>query len=202
MPKVSQEYRDARRQQILDAATRCFVRNGFQATSMQDLFAESQLSSGSFYLYFESKDDLIIALAEENASIVVSLLHDLASSGRRVGLGEALAVVLETVAQQDAENQICEMAVLVWAEALRSPQLHARFSEVIGRLSGEVAEVIARHQREGALAPGVSADAVARLVLSIVPGSILQMALFGPAAIAGFPEAARGLWPTDGVGDR
>jgi Bacterial regulatory proteins, tetR family len=40
VPKVSEEYRDARRSQILDAAKRCFLRDGFHETSMQDLFTE------------------------------------------------------------------------------------------------------------------------------------------------------------------
>jgi TetR/AcrR family transcriptional regulator, transcriptional repressor of aconitase len=67
MPKVTHEYRDARRDQILSAARRCFLRNGFHATSVQDLVAESGLSSGAVYRYFASKDDVIIAIAEEHA---------------------------------------------------------------------------------------------------------------------------------------
>jgi AcrR family transcriptional regulator len=72
MPRRSQEYRDARRQHILDAAKRCFVRNGFHETSMQDLFAEADLSAGAVYGYFASKDDVILAIAEENIHDVVS----------------------------------------------------------------------------------------------------------------------------------
>jgi AcrR family transcriptional regulator len=45
MPRVSQQYRDSRREQILAAARRCFLRDGFHETSMQDLFAESGLSA-------------------------------------------------------------------------------------------------------------------------------------------------------------
>ncbi len=44
MPKVTQQHMDARREQILDAARRCFLRDGFHSTSMQDLFAEAGLS--------------------------------------------------------------------------------------------------------------------------------------------------------------
>jgi AcrR family transcriptional regulator len=65
VPRVSQRHRDARRQQIVDAARRCFTRNGFQATSMQDIFAESGLSAGAVYGYFASKDDLVAAIVEE-----------------------------------------------------------------------------------------------------------------------------------------
>src|SRR6185437_10238200 len=40
MPKVTAEYRDARRTHLLDAARRCFVRDGFHATSMADVCRE------------------------------------------------------------------------------------------------------------------------------------------------------------------
>ena len=79
MPKVSQQYRDARRDQILSAARRCFLRDGFHATSMQDLFAEAGLSSGAVYRYFASKDDVIIAIAEENMRDVVEMIHGVAT---------------------------------------------------------------------------------------------------------------------------
>ena len=79
MPKVSQQYRDARRDQILNAARRCFLRDGFHATSMQDLFAEAGLSSGAVYRYFASKDDVIIAIAEDNMRGVVEMIRDVAA---------------------------------------------------------------------------------------------------------------------------
>jgi TetR/AcrR family transcriptional regulator, transcriptional repressor of aconitase len=65
MPSVSQEHLDARRRQILDAARRCFVRNGFHATSMQDVLAEANLSAGAVYRYFRGKDEIIAAIAGE-----------------------------------------------------------------------------------------------------------------------------------------
>src|SRR5258708_10371771 len=63
MPRLTPRTRDARRQQILGAAQRCFTRNGFQATSMQDIFAESGLSAGSVYSHFTGKDEIITAIA-------------------------------------------------------------------------------------------------------------------------------------------
>ncbi|MGW9069182.1 helix-turn-helix domain-containing protein, partial [Streptomyces yangpuensis] len=52
MARVSQAHLDARRRQILDGATRCFTRNGFHATSMQDVLKEVDLSAGAVYRYF------------------------------------------------------------------------------------------------------------------------------------------------------
>jgi AcrR family transcriptional regulator len=53
---------DERRQEILDAALRCFVRTGYQGTSMQDIVEESGLSKGTLYWYFDSKQALFMEL--------------------------------------------------------------------------------------------------------------------------------------------
>ena len=45
MPKVSQSHRDARRRQILDAATVCFARQGFHRTTVQDVVAEAEIAA-------------------------------------------------------------------------------------------------------------------------------------------------------------
>jgi AcrR family transcriptional regulator len=51
-----------RRQEILDAAMRCFARTGYHQTSMDDIVAESGLSKGTLYWYFKSKRELFFAL--------------------------------------------------------------------------------------------------------------------------------------------
>src|ERR1044072_1008423 len=65
MPKVSDDYLAARRQQILDAAAACFARDGFHRTSMQDIVRESGISAGLVYRYFAGKDDMIAAIVTE-----------------------------------------------------------------------------------------------------------------------------------------
>jgi TetR/AcrR family transcriptional regulator, transcriptional repressor of aconitase len=70
MPKVSQQYRDARREHILNSARRCFMRDGFHATSMQDLVAEAGLSAGAVYRYFASKDEMIVAITQSPSCTV------------------------------------------------------------------------------------------------------------------------------------
>jgi TetR/AcrR family transcriptional regulator, transcriptional repressor of aconitase len=195
MPKVSQQYRNAQREHILAAARRCFLRDGFHATSMQDLFAEAGLSSGAVYGYFVSKDEMIMAIAEENAREVLAAMH--AAAARHPGrpAGDALADALEIILARDAQDGMGAMALLVWAEALRSPGLAAQFRDLFARLRADLAAVVRDHQDGGGLPGGVSAEAVATVLLSVVPGCILQLALAGPEAVAGAPRAVRALWP-------
>jgi len=53
---------ELRRNQILDAATQVFVRQGFQHARMDDIVEESGLSKGTLYWYFKSKEDIINAI--------------------------------------------------------------------------------------------------------------------------------------------
>src|SRR5215207_2471603 len=64
MPKVTEAYSAARRQQIIDAAYRCFARKGFHQATMRDIYQEANLSPGAVYHYFDSKDAIIQASFE------------------------------------------------------------------------------------------------------------------------------------------
>lgn len=59
-PNVS----DERKSQILNAAEDVFTQKGFEEARMDDIAGETGLSKGTLYLYFKSKDDLIIAILD------------------------------------------------------------------------------------------------------------------------------------------
>src|SRR5580693_6021969 len=65
MPKITEAQRETRRQQILHAALRCFSRDGFHNTTTADIVRESGVSQGTLYLYFATKDEIIVALADD-----------------------------------------------------------------------------------------------------------------------------------------
>ena len=54
-----------RKQQIIEAATTVFARKGFHGATMDDIVAESGLSKGGLYWYFEGKDDIIAAILRQ-----------------------------------------------------------------------------------------------------------------------------------------
>jgi AcrR family transcriptional regulator len=70
----------ARRDEFLDVAQRLFARNGYDATSVGQIIAELGASKGAFYHYFDSKEDLVEALAcrfaKGTAAQTDSLLDD------------------------------------------------------------------------------------------------------------------------------
>ena len=81
MPKISEEKRQARRLQILEVATRCFARQGFHRTSMEDIIRELKSSPGAVYCYFRGKTDIVAAIAEQRHNRESALLAELLASG-------------------------------------------------------------------------------------------------------------------------
>lgn len=65
MPKIAEEARAARRDQIIAAAAECFARSGYHITTMADIAEAAGVSKGTPYLYFPGKEALFLALYEE-----------------------------------------------------------------------------------------------------------------------------------------
>jgi AcrR family transcriptional regulator len=66
VPKVSEQHRTRRREEILEAARRCFARYGYEGATVARLEQESGLSRGAIFNYFGSKEDLFVALVERD----------------------------------------------------------------------------------------------------------------------------------------
>jgi TetR/AcrR family fatty acid metabolism transcriptional regulator len=56
--------RDKRRKQLLNAATRVFARKGYWSASIADIIQAAGVARGTFYLYFRSKRDVFLAIAD------------------------------------------------------------------------------------------------------------------------------------------
>src|SRR5512139_3175471 len=64
-----------KRERILSAAERIFARHGFFAAKVSDVAKEAGVADGTIYLYFKSKDDLLISLFERRMQQVNELLR-------------------------------------------------------------------------------------------------------------------------------
>ncbi|UZD56060.1 TetR/AcrR family transcriptional regulator [Caldimonas aquatica] len=71
--------KDARPQELLDAALEMFVEKGFAATKMDDVAARAGVSKGTVYLYFPSKEELLKAVIRHNLSLTIAEGDDVLS---------------------------------------------------------------------------------------------------------------------------
>ena len=65
-PKVTTQYKTEIREKIVDAAIVTFSKHGYDRTKMDDIAETANLSKGTIYLYFKSKEELFYAISENN----------------------------------------------------------------------------------------------------------------------------------------
>lgn len=164
---------EERRTRILDCAERCFVRSGFHRTTMQDIAAEAGMSPGNLYRYFQSKDAVVVGMAE----------RDRAELGRDFGeLAEAsdLPAAFRAMARKHFVEEAPEKSVLcleIWAESSRNPrfaEVSAQFErEVVGRLGS----LIRGAQERGHVARDLDPDAIAITIVTFANGLFVRRAI-------------------------
>jgi AcrR family transcriptional regulator len=196
MPRVSQAHLDARRRQILDAARRCFVRNGFHATSMQDVLGEANLSAGAVYRYFRGKDEIIAAIASEAVAEIAGALNTALDASDPPPLDEVLGAAFLAIRRVDAEQGVAKLAVQVWGEAVRSPALAEILKGEIRRVRASLARLVRIYQDRGLMAADVPPEQVARVLVSLLPGFVFQHALLGDVDPEAFRAGLRTLLTT------
>src|SRR5215510_2145117 len=65
----------AKPQQIVDAAIRVFARNGYYNSRVSDIAREAGIASGTIYLYFRTKDEILVTLFREKMARWVALVR-------------------------------------------------------------------------------------------------------------------------------
>ena len=72
--------REQRRQAIINAGEKVFFSRGYETSTMEDVAKQAELSKGTLYLYFESKDELHFAIMERGMAILMKLMEKKMSS--------------------------------------------------------------------------------------------------------------------------
>ena len=182
MRRANAQLQSDRREEILAAAQRCFVRSGYHGASMQDICAEAGMSPGNLYRYFPSKEALMAGIAERDRA-------EVAQQFASADLSQGFFAVLEGLAHHHFSVRPDEQVLLcteVMAEARRNPaiaRISASFDADVKKwLVGLMRAAAAR----GDIPVGVDFDAVASMLMIIADGVWWRRALdpaFDPSAV-------------------
>jgi AcrR family transcriptional regulator len=176
MPKVTEEHRQARREQILEAALNCFARNGFHQTSMRDICKEAGLSAGAVYLHFSSKEDIIeetlkrvreARAARFKAIEQEDIMHSFQEfwDGYRRRLAET------------SPDRIWQLGVQLLSEAIWNPRIRQSMRQHWDDGEKNVAESMRSSADQGLTRPDIDYDALARLFLAAHDGLMIMKIL-------------------------
>ena len=174
-PKVSEQYLEDRRNQILDAAVATFSRNGLHQTTIEDIRLEAGLSRGAVYHYFKSKEDIIDAIrgrsARQAEAIYISQTEADDAESVLLGLIDSTVSSMVSPASVDANR----LAMFLWAESLVNKRIMDGQMPAFKPYLAVLAESVSNAQAEGKVDPGLDPQATARLIAGAVMGLQLQL---------------------------
>jgi AcrR family transcriptional regulator len=174
VPKVSQEYLDARRSEVLDAAIVCFSRDGFHRTTMKDIVRQSGLSPGAIYNYFKSKEEIIEAIASRRQEKERQLVKGAIGEGPPDKALERVRDAFLDELESPKERLRRRVSVQLWAEAQRNPSIRKLVRRSFEEPRKLMSEVLVAAQEQGAIADWVDPDALACFVIAAFHGLVLQ----------------------------
>ena len=174
MPRLAPAIRIERRQQLIDAAWRCAARRGFQSLTVDDVCAEAGVSKGSFYVYFDQKQELLLALLEDDARAIDEIMEDL---GRElVGGVERLRRLSRAMLERGEDPARLQVRADLWAEMSANHEVRERFSETVRRRRTTLRSWIEEGIEAGDLVE-IPANALAAILLALGDGLMLHAGL-------------------------
>ena len=181
MPKITEKQRDARREQILTAAWKCFHSRGIHATSMEQIIREAGLSAGAVYLYFKSKEELILSAIAAQMTAVRDEVLPLLEKDQPETPAEFIQEVTESIARFTSRMGFDLNAVILmcWSEAQTNPKVKSLVRDYQKGYRKFLSKLIERWQKKGHIEAKADPDDIAKALLSFLLGFIAQSALIG-----------------------
>jgi AcrR family transcriptional regulator len=174
MPRIPGRQRTERRQALIDAAWRCAAVRGHHDLTVDDVCAEAGVSKGLFYGYFQSKQQLLLALLEEDAGDIDALIGGLAS-----GPGDSVAQLrrfARAMLKHGEDPARVQVRADLWATMLTTPEVREQFAAVVRRRRELLCAWI-EQSFDPATLHGVPPRTLASILIALADGLTLHGAL-------------------------
>ncbi|GIF76508.1 TetR/AcrR family transcriptional regulator [Asanoa siamensis] len=184
MPRLTEARKELRREQIVRAARRCFVRAGMERTSVADITAESGLSAGSIYAHFATKADIVHAVIQDLLDRRRETLSAYAAASERPPSPAEMIGHLSTAVDPNEAH----IALQAWGQATTDPAVREIVVGMLERLR-EVFRIgceewLIRTQGHTLADAGPRARHLAGRLLAAYQALLFRSALLGEADVA------------------
>ncbi|ADK85149.1 transcriptional regulator, TetR family [Desulfarculus baarsii DSM 2075] len=112
---------EARRRQVLDAASECFRMHGFHSASMAQICKSAKMSAGHIYNFFTCKEEIIEAIVKEDLAETLKIINELHNSDEDFVDTMVSQLWRGVDRAMDLDNSALMLEVL--AEAIRNPKV-------------------------------------------------------------------------------
>ncbi len=171
-PKVSTQYKAETRDRIISSAVINFSLNGFDKARMEDIAIDADVSKGTLYLYFKSKEDLFYAICQNNAKKLKGQLDVLfsQSKGDLLYNAEKFYDSFQDIVKDDEQK----IAFEIISECSRNQQLREVMYEQRLKIFGIVSEYLNLQIEKGFFKKDVDVNAIACGLVSLYDGLSLS----------------------------
>lgn len=173
MPRLTEADRNKRRQRLLDAAWRCVATKGYRDMTVDDVCAEADASKGAFYVYFETKQDLLLTLLDDDSAEVDRQVSEL--EGQPLTEEERLRRFTRWMLERGADPARAQLRADLWVAALTDDHVRGRLSDSIGSRRARLRSWVEAGVARGELVD-VPANALASVLLALSDGLLLHAA--------------------------
>ena len=154
-----------KRERILAAAERVFARRGFFAARVSEIAKDAGVADGTIYLYFKSKDDLLISLFEQRMKQVNVVLREALASEQKptAQLRALIRAYLRLVHDEPAAAEVLTIELRQSSKFMKEYE-NAEFADFLRMLGG----VIAKGQEAGELDDAIPSHVAARMIFGML----------------------------------
>jgi TetR/AcrR family fatty acid metabolism transcriptional regulator len=156
-------------QHIIEAAIRVFARNGYYNSRVSDIAREAGIASGTIYLYFRTKEEILVTLFRDKmAAFVAQLRQEIAGEPDPVAKIRRLVAMHFTVLEQNpALAEVVQVELRQGHKFFRGASAHevSAYFELIGSVL-----------EEGVAAGRFHAELPVKVATKVLFGAMDQMA--------------------------
>lgn len=113
---------------ILLAALHQLSEKGFSETTMDDIAKRAGVAKGTLYLYYPSKESLLMAIAEKTVQTLHLRTQDLYRDPK-ISFRDKLEELCKPIFEGDGKSDLARALRLIWLEGARRPELVKFFFE-------------------------------------------------------------------------
>ncbi|OWA33405.1 hypothetical protein B9G55_22300 [Saccharibacillus sp. O16] len=178
-PRLTDQRKEERIQQILSAAKQVFIEKGYGEASLKDIIEEAGMSRGWIYLYYQTKEEIFEALLDYQDIEYHQYLEQLKAESSSIW-----AVIQQIYDRQlhDLENYgggivpaFYEYFLVGWRDAPRSELLHQRYEKGIKLFE----QLLQAGVERGEFTPSLPLSDIAKLISSFQEGIVTHAITIG-----------------------
>ncbi|MBL8858231.1 MAG: TetR family transcriptional regulator C-terminal domain-containing protein [Planctomycetes bacterium] len=165
------------RDRLLEVGAQAIAEGSFNSCGLAEILRRAGVPKGSFYHYFQSKEDFGVAMIERESAEYVECMRPLVEDHARSPL-ERLRAVFETGREECIKNgaaRRCLIPKLALETSQLSESVHTAVKKAYDQWSAQLAQIIREAQARNEISRTHDADRLANLLVMLWEGATIRM---------------------------